>query len=238
MRDPDLLCKSYELEIPTGVVTIDSIPEYRMIEFNLSEEKEYNKFVETVKRDVRNSFEYKQMVKYLRDYVDMNQCAFFKNVSNEDNTSVRIEIHHEPFSIHDITEIVIRKRLDLNESMEVEACSKEIMYLHYNMMVGLIPLSATVHELVHNQFLFVPTTHVYGKYKEFMNRYDPWILPEQKEIINRIESYTEYGNDEDYKDILKRHYIYTNMAGDQYNKQTIEDTMNTIKERINEIVKP
>jgi hypothetical protein len=129
--------------------------------------------------------------------------------------------------------------MDLRESMEVESCSREVMYLHYNMMVGLIPLSETVHELVHNQFLFVPTTHVYGKYKEFMNRYDPWILPEQKEIINKIEEYsTEAESDDDYKEILKRHYIYTNMTGEDYNQHTMEDTLKSIKERINEIMNP
>jgi len=237
MRDPDLLRKSYELEVPSGVITIDSIPEYRYFDYDLSDDKEYNKFIEAVKKDAHNSFEYKQMVKYLRDYVDMNQCAFFKNVSNEDSTKIRIEIHHEPFSIHDIINIVVRKRMDLRESMEVESCSREVMYLHYNMMVGLIPLSETVHELVHNQFLFVPTTHVYGKYKEFMNRYDPWILPEQKEIISKIEEYsTEI--DDDYKEILKRHYIYTNMTGEDYNQYTTEDILKSIKERINEIMNP
>ena len=62
--------------------------------------------MQTVEKTVRSSYEYKALVNYLREYMDMNQCAFYQSVSNADNLKVHIEIHHEPLSLYDICLIV------------------------------------------------------------------------------------------------------------------------------------
>ena len=44
------------------------------------------------------------------------------------------------------------------------------MEKHFNNEVGLVPLSVTAHELVHNSTkLFLPLTVVYGNYSAFLD---------------------------------------------------------------------
>ena len=235
MRDPDNIAKSYELEAPPAVIEMKDIPEYNFQDSALADEKQFKKYIQTIERDVRSSFEYKEMVKYLREYMDMNQCAFYKNLNNADSTKVHIEIHHEPLSLYDICLIVYNKRVAFHESIEEEWVAKEVMYLHYNLMVGLIPLAETVHELVHAQYLFVPTTAVLGKYREFVNRYHDFMLPEQLETLEHIEKATEVYSSDMANTLLSKQYIYVDMSG-QYTLPKTEDIITMLKDRINDIM--
>ena len=234
VRDPNGLIKSYELSVPPTIIEIHDIPEYNLYDFDLNDEKSFKKYIQTLEKTVRSSFEYKALVQFLREYMDMNQCAFYKNVNNIDNTKVRIEIHHEPLSLYDICLIVYNKRVAFNEPLDEEFVAKEVMYLHYNLMVGLIPLAETVHQLVHAQYLFVPTTAVLGKYKEFVDRYSQYMLPEQLETLENIEKATEVYDDSDAKTILSKKYIYIDTSG-EYKLPKTEDIIGMLKGRIREI---
>lgn len=234
VRDPDSIVKGYELEAPPAVIEMRDIPEYNLYDFDLNDEKSFKKYMQAIEKCVRTSFEYKAMVSYLREYMDMNQCAFYSNVNNIDSTKIHIEIHHEPLSLYDICIIVYNKRVAFNEPLDEEYVAKEVMYLHYNLMVGLIPLAETVHQLVHAQYLFVPTTAVLGYYKEFVSRYQPYMLPEQIEVLEHIEKATEVYNSDDAKTLLSTNYIYMDMSG-AYNMPKTEDIIGMVKGRIKEI---
>lgn len=235
MRDPDCLNKYYELDAPPVVIEMKDIPEYNIYDFDLADEKSFKKYIQTLEKTVRSSFEYKALIQYLREYMDMNQCAFYQNVNNVDTTKVRIEIHHEPLSLYDICLIVYNKRLAFNEPLDEDYVAKEVMYLHYNLMVGLIPLAETVHQLVHAQYLFVPTTAVLGKYREFVNMYKPYMLSEQIEALEHIEEATKAYDDMDAKTLLSKNYIYVDMSGSYKLPQT-KDIIAMVKSRIKEIV--
>jgi hypothetical protein len=60
--------------------------------------------------------------------------------------------------------------------------AKEIMILHYRLLIGLIPLSITAHQLAHDSQLFIPVTNVLGKYNLFVESYGQFADPEQLEI--------------------------------------------------------
>lgn len=154
------------------------------------DEKEYKKYIADIEKEVRGSFEYKVYIQYLRNYMDMHQCAFIATVSNRDTNAIKIELHHYPFTLYDICEIVYRKRVYYKESIDVEMVAKEVTILHYKLMVGLISLSVTVHKLVHNGKIFIPIDRVIGRYDLFMDYYDPFITVEHKDIIERMKKYT------------------------------------------------
>ena len=59
--------------------------------------------IKAVERIVRSSIEYKQYIQFLKTEIDMTECSYFKNISNKNNPKVSIEIHHEPFTLFDIT---------------------------------------------------------------------------------------------------------------------------------------
>ena len=126
---------------------------------------------------------------------DMNKCSFLKGVTNEETFDIKIEIHHYPFSLRDIVEIVIRKRTYYRESMELQMVTKEVMELHYKLLIGLIPLSETVHEIAHSGRLFIPVNKVLGRYNIFLEYYEQFCDPEQLETLRRIEKYTEENSD-------------------------------------------
>lgn len=234
MRDPLNLQSVEEDFREEQIIIMDDIPEFSFQDWDLFDDKEFKKYLFSIEKDVRNSFEYKQMTKYLREYMDMNKCSFYENVSNVDTTKIKIHIHHEPIDLFTIASVVYNKRVATGESLEEEQVAKEVMYLHYTLLVGLIPLAETIHELVHNQYLFVPTSNVMGKYKEFVDRYRPYFTPEQLDILDRIEDFT---NAYDFNlDVLNKKYIYIDMSGSgSYRMPTAEQLVQCMKDRIDQI---
>lgn len=235
MRDPNNI-KQFEEEIDGNIIIINSLPSYNIEDYDLFDEKDFKKYLDDVEKAVRTSFEYKEFISYLREYMDMNKCSYYENVNNIDTFKIKIEIHHEPITLYDMCIVVYNKRVALHEDLDVEMVAKEVMYLHYLLYVGLIPLAETVHELVHNQYLFVPTTKVLGYYKNFVESYKEYFLPEQLETLEKIEEATEdleYVNNS-YKDLLKVNYIYIDASG-AYNLPTAEDMVNIMKARLCDI---
>ena len=237
MIDPQNIRQPYEYLIePQEVIKIDELPNYDLQDWDLNDPKEYIKYIKALEKSVRGSFEYRAMVSYLKQYANMTECAFYKNVTNADTSAIKIEIHHGPFSLCDICEIVYRKRLSFNESLDEHMVAKEVMYLHYNMCVGLIPLSATVHELVGNRYLFISPRNYYGNYKYFSECYKQWILPEQLDTLERLENTPESEYEDIYKTLLSKQYIYADMTGLSEENPSTQDIIGMLKGRIGEIV--
>ena len=236
MRDPDNLHRfvDYAEDVP-NFIDLPELDPFTKPDYDLNDEKEYEHYLRDIEKVVRGSFEYQKMVGFLRENLDMNQCSFYQGVSNIDTTKIRIEIHHEPLSLYDIVSIVVKKRVHFGESLEIEYVAKEVTYNHYAMSVGLIPLSETVHELVHNQYLFIPNDKVFGNWRYFVNQYDPWIPEENKRILERIQELTDACADDDYKYLLEKHYIYVNDV-DGYKFPKLEDVQKLLKDRINELI--
>ena len=237
MRDPDALHHFYEYtdDVP-DVIKIGTLPPFEQPDYDLNDEKEMKKYLFDIEKTVRNSFEYRyKWLKYLKEYVDMNQCSFYQNVSNVDTSKIRIEIHHEPLSLYDIVVTVFNKRVAFHESLEVEMVAKEVMYHHFAMSVGVIPLAETVHELVHNHYLFIPTTKVYGNYKKFVQEYEPYMPIECIDALKKIEEYTMAYDGEEYKQLLDRKYIYVDVTG-AYNLPPLEEVAGLMKNRLKDIL--
>ena len=236
MRDPDAIQRfvDYAEEVPNHIV-LPELDIFTQPDFDLNDEKEYEKYLREIEKTVRGSFEYQHMVSYCREYLDMNACSFYANVSNIDTTKIRIELHHEPFSLYDIVSIVVKKRIHFGESLEVEHVAKEVTYNHYCMTVGLIPLAETVHELVHNQYLFIPNDIVFGNWRKFQAMYQEFIPQEIINTLDRIQEYTDACDNDDYKYILAKHYIYYDSSG-SYSIPSLEDVKKLLKDRLTELI--
>lgn len=226
----------YENKDDINVLKIDNLPQYDIHDWDLYDPKDFKKYISTIERNIRGSFEYKRLIQYLRQNLNMNKCSFYENVNNIDTTGIKIHIHHEPITLYDICVIVFNKRMFFHEGLSEELVAKEVMYLHYSLLVGLIPLAETVHELVHNQFLFVPTDRVFGKYKEFVDMYKEFMTPEQLETLQKIEDYTNTYNSDEYKALLQTNYIYLDLSG-AYDIPKMEDVLNMVRDRLSDIKK-
>lgn len=179
-------------------IYIKFVPEFNISDYDLSNPKELSKYFKSIERICRNSRTYKKLINFLRENVDMNKCSYFKNVDNIDTYSLKIHIHHTPLTLYDIVTTVYNKRLLNHESLSEMMVAKEVMWLHYNLFVGLIPLSETVHGSVHNGQAFIPTTKVYGMYKTFVKLYESYMDKELLKVLNSMEEISE-----DYDNITK-----------------------------------
>lgn len=170
------------------VVVIDE-PEDMDYEYGYKNAREKKRFIDRCKRYIRGSNEYKDYIAFLRDHIGMDACAFFNNISKENGKKVRIEVHHEPLRLHDIVSIVIekfdREGYPLNDLM----ISEEVMKIHYQNKVGLIPLSKTLHEVVHNSDkLIIPAYMIFGDYNKFVEQYGDYMDEYQ---LGKIEKMIE-----------------------------------------------
>ena len=224
---PSLLPKAKD------VIKLDVIPPFDIEDYDLSKSKNLTKFFYAVERICRKSWCYKRLTEFLRNHSDMRKCAFYKNVNNIDTTSIHVHIHHEPFTLFDIVSTVYQKRLSLHESLNEEDLASEVMWNHYRMVVGLVPLSETVHELVHNGFLFIPTYVPFGYYRKFYIDYEPFIDRELKRILATNEAFSAQYNFSKENKILNVHTVYIDPTGSYSFPQT-QDIMDTLKKMLNE----
>lgn len=209
MRDPNSISLVSVNNSEYNVINIGKLPPFDIEDYDYFDDKAFKKYMKALELMIRHSVEYQMMVQYMRENLEMRQCAFYENITNEETAKIKIHLHHEPLTLYDICITVFNKRCRFNESLEIELVAKEVMFLHYKLMIGLIPLSETVHILVHQGYLFVPTNKVLGNYKQFINLYGDYMDPDQRDILERIEQMT-YTYNNNQKDILNKSFLYVN----------------------------
>ena len=211
------------------------IPSMDIEDYDLFDDKDREKYIKDLERTIRSSYEYRNMIQYLREYMNMNSCAFMPNITNDVNRRIKIEIHHSPFTLRDVCVTIINKRMKNNEPLTIESVAYEVMYVHYCLMVGLIPLSETVHQLVHTQYIFIPVDKVYGYYKNFVKSYYDYIDPELLDKLDELEKLTIAGTYNDsYKEVLEKKYVTVDMEGNNQIEK-LHDLQETLKQRLSEL---
>ena len=227
MRDPRMNQVVINDHSDKEFLNMKEIPEYNLEDWEFRDAKDFSKYIKYLEQITRRSIEYREYIQYLRNAFEMNRCTIYMNVSNNLTNNIKIEIHHDPLTLYDICLIVFRKRQAAGEPLDEDNVAKEVMWLHYNNMVGLIPLSETIHELVHNGVIFIPTTHVFGNYKLFVEAYKPFFTIEQNDMLNEIERASKEFDYDKYKEILAHKELYIN---DGYSKDLNEEIINLLKD--------
>ena len=189
------------------VLKFDAIPEYDTETYDIYSDKDFKKYIQDVEKEVRSSIEYRRAIRYLKEYMGMNESAFLEGIESTNDNKISIELHHSPFTLFDVSLIVFNKRLYYGESLELQATAKEVTKLHYYLVVGLVALTKTEHELVHKSYLFVPSDKVLGNYGKFIDYYRDFMTPEQIDTIDRIEQYSMTYNQAQNEIILQNNLI-------------------------------
>lgn len=184
--------------------------------YDLSEAKSREAFVKYVKQMIRGSYEYKEMVAFLRKNIDMTKCSYFKKVNNQ-LKGITIEIHHDPFTMEDIIYIVLKSFLDNGVDIRPAILAEQVMLLHFQGLIGLIPLTKTVHELVGEKKIFIPIYNVYGDIEEFYRQYHKYMSEDQKAILNKSIKMSE-DLASTRPAVLKKKYIYLDIDGMEFPK--------------------
>lgn len=225
-----------ELDLPNKKeeIKLDHLPSFDIADYDFTNEKDLIKYFKNIEKICRSSRSYKKFIEYLRNCVDMTQCSFYKNVNNIDTFSIKIHIHHAPLTLYDIVTTVYTKRVANHENISENAVAKEVMYNHYKLNVGLIPLSETVHELVHNGYLFIPTNYVYGNYKEFVDMYGKYMDPQLKSTLDYSEMVSRtYDYDKETK-VLHMSMTYIDPSG-SYDFPNTQEVISNLQDHIDKI---
>lgn len=185
-------------------------PEQYEYSVSIENDKAKKKFIDRVEKIIRSSKEYKDYVAFLKEYVDMSRCAFFKNVSNKDTNKIKIEIHHEPFTLYSIVSAAVDRWTAEVVPLNDLYLADEVMELHYANKVGLVPLAKTIHQVVHNSFGFIiPLTIVSGNYIEFAKEYNEYI---NIDVLEQKINETKMVNGNSY-DLLDVEFEYVEVDG-------------------------
>lgn len=182
---------------------------------NLSTDKDKFKFINRLEKMVRHSLEYKDYINYLKENVELNKCIFFQKVTNfgGKKRKVSIEMHHEPFTLYDIVLVVLNKDIESGKEINDLDIADEVMRLHYEDKVGLVPLSKTAHQIIHNsRKLMIPLTMVYGNYAQFIEEYSDFIPEDMYTKLEKKVSATKNLTEKDFEAITKE-FKYLQIEG-------------------------
>lgn len=205
---------TYEKAPNIEVVVMKDVPE---MEYHVSvaTDAEKDRLIKRIERIVRGSGEYRDYIAFLRQNIGMDACAFFNNVSKQSNKKVRIEVHHTPLTLYDITKIVVEKYIQTGEEIDDLLIAEEVTRIHYNNQVGLIPLSKTLHEVVHNSDkLTIPMYMIFGNYAKFLREYEEY-WKDDKSITKKIELMMKRTKEltSSSFDVLKEKFTYIKVDG-------------------------
>lgn len=156
---------------------------YEFWEGSLDDFKKFEKILKVAVTLVRSSPEYRKYIKYLRDEFDMAECSLLRGVSTE---NASIEVHHYPFTLFDITEVVAMYFKTNEIDFTVFDLAERVCRLHYQNKVGLVALSSTVHELAHSGAIFIPLKNVFGNVREFCYEYNSGMNSDHIEKIKSL----------------------------------------------------
>ena len=191
MSDKQIIPKVYEY-------TEDYLPnfdgKYRVLD---------EPIIKYVTSRVRRTIEYRNLIDYMKRTMNINRCTFYKDYSMENGFT--IELHHAPLTLYDIVEAVCHKHFELDKDdphFEPWRVEEEVNLLHYEFLVGLIPLNPTAHKLVHSDALKVHPRMVEGNWKKFHEKYSKWMSDAAR---GKIEEFIMFGktNPDEIPDIVK-----------------------------------
>lgn len=149
------------------------------------DEKDKNKFIKNIEKIIRGSIEYTQFITYLREHLELNYCTILNNL---DTKSISIQLHHTPFTLYDIVNIVINKYEYNKYLFNTFTIASEVIDLHYANLIGLTPLSDTMHQLVHSNQIQIDKNSTIGNINKFIEIYKPYLNPDH------LDKYTQYCN--------------------------------------------
>lgn len=217
-------------------IVIDELP--KRPRYTFRNEKDMVKFVKKIEMMVRHSQEYRDYITWLKKNMDFNKCAILKGLHNVDGKKYSIEIHHEPFNLFQIVQIVLAKYQVQEKELNPYQLANEVMELHYEGVIGLIPLSVTQHELVHDGRIFIPLQQIYQNYTKFVEMYDDYIPDKIQELIQyKVDMSMKCGAFQ--SNVLQPQFTYLNVDGFEFpsvpdewgqRKKVLEDAIENPKE--------
>ena len=205
--------KYKERPIRTMNIKIEEKPSRPVYDFKSN--KERYKYCTMVKNLVRKVPEYRDYVSFLKKKMGMGGCDVYRDLDTSPESGKRytIELHHTPYTLMEIVNVVLQKRIEYGETLNPNFVAEEILDLHYSGKVGLINLSKTAHELAENGRIFIPLQRIRHRgFIDFTNEYENFMDDKLKEKIELIIQMSQNCPDI-VSDCLDTEFVYINIDG-------------------------
>lgn len=174
---------------PTISINGDTYFSVSLLKDSFVESKELIRFIKSVEKMVRSSPEYTNLIKYIKEELELNYCSYLNVLDTE---TVSIELHHTPYNLHQIVEIVILKNEAEGRLFNTFSIALEVIELHYKNYIGLVSLSKSIHELAHSgDRFFIHKDLVLGDVDTFYNLYKDYMNEELRYIYKGWKKYSD-----------------------------------------------
>ena len=171
--------------------------------------KEFTKIAKAIEKLIRTSEEYKTFIFNIFEDLNIHGCSILGNVGEDDDLAT-IEIDHYPFTLYDIVAAVMNKHIETENKFNTFMIADEVMKLHYDMKVGIVPLSITMHQLRHSGKIFVNLKQVIGNYLQFARDYESYIDPDTIATLAKLMELSRdnapISNDPSFLEIKAQHF--------------------------------
>jgi hypothetical protein len=187
--------------VETDDITIESInikEGFYNMDILFSEKAKTN-FIKKIEKIIRQSYEYRNYIGLLKNELNITKCTFLPGI-DINTVKVGIEFHHYPFTLYNLVAIEVEKDIKQNKKcIDPFDIADRVMIYHYKNLVGLVPLSGTVHELVHAGKKFVNKKYVYGNYEKYIEKNMKYLseYTEKLDQINELSRREDEGEDID-----------------------------------------
>jgi hypothetical protein len=169
-------------------IKADGAPDFQPLFIKDMDSKEYVRLVNSCKSLIRSSPEYKAFIAHCKADLGLTNCSFLPGVSSED---AEVEIHHAVLGLQEIVEIVLDHLMAEGRGTTSMIVCHEVMSAHFRGEVCVVPLSETVHNLVHAGKVIVPVGMVHGNLLPLLKRFKNGIRPEHVSKIRAAYELSE-----------------------------------------------
>lgn len=211
MKSPDINIKDEDIKKDYNHITVNiKVPEFDISACEIQNLDEYDeKRIKTIERLIRASYEYRSFIQYIKTELKITRDMIIPGLDSS-KYHIGIEIHHYPFTLYEITEILGKYLISNNKNADRGISNFDIAELvlkeHYLGNIGLLPLSESVHIAYHNGRILIPWDCVYSKNNvdNFVIKYRKYITDQQYDNYISCKTIDPEKAKENNKELLKK----------------------------------
>lgn len=182
---------------------INYATKYFYEDLDFENEKFKVKFIKDIERIIRTSLEYRNYIKFLKTDAELTMCTVMNRLPEDLMGRITLEMHHCPLTLFDLVDTVLNKYVVTNTTFTRISIANEVMDLHYAGWIGLVPLTKTMHQLVHSGTKVVHPADVFGDYSKFINVYSPFMEEDTLEKVKDFDKLDRSIVDRNIRDSLE-----------------------------------
>ena len=173
---------------------------YDWLKDDIEDEKEHHRLIQYIERIVRGSLEGRNYREYLKENMRFDHCSILSGIPSD--KLKKVEIHHHPFCLYDLCKITLASASQWNQRVSTLLIAERVVEDHFRNEVGLVPLTETIHEMVHAGQVFIDPRCIFGDWMSWVKRHSQYIKKDT-EMLARVRGRLRWDNDVEAQNIQR-----------------------------------